>query len=602
MSSGKSENTFGKGGWGAVGVCALAGFLVFQFFGNATRGYIDTSSVFVWWGTQWFDAASELEHAPLVVMVAVWLFWRNVRGASCEPRIEDRGERIADGNGQKIEGGGLGWVAGGVMCGGLGLHLAGYAVQQTRVSVVALLIFVWGLLALAGGKKWARAAVFPLGFLLLALPAGFLDALGVGFYLRLWVTESVYWIANAMGVEVVRNGTQLFAPDGRYQYDVAAACSGIRSLMAIVALALLVAYLNFRSVWARALVVASSLPAVFLGNLVRVLMVVLVGEWRGHAAGEWLHAWSGFVVFAVVLGLLLGLVAAMKSERGRVKGEREEAEVSREEAEGEKEGGWRGMVRESPLSGWVCAGIVGVVAAGVVVLTMRLDRLPVRSLAGVTLEASGGNPAELPDFVEGRWAGRAEAVTAVEREMLPPDTGYSRKTYARLGNAQEQVFFSIVLSGRDRTSIHRPELCLVGQGWTIRGSERRELRLAGAGRGATAAGGVGHAASGKRDGEAETIAVTLLRIEREAVGADGTRVRVPAFFVYWFAGSDVVVATHRGMLLRGAMDRLRNGRADRWAYVVAQTLSVDGEEAAWGRIEEVAGRVWLEARAGRESK
>ncbi|MGC4072302.1 MAG: exosortase/archaeosortase family protein [Nibricoccus sp.] len=548
-------------GWWPVVVCALVGFVVFQFFGNATRGYIDTASVFVWWGTQWFDPASELEHAPLVVIVAVWLFWRNVsRDGTNGAKSEWTTRRSS------LQGG----AAVGAMCGALALHLAGYAVQQTRVSVVALLIFVWGVLALVGGRKWARAAVFPSGFLLLAVPAGFLDALGVGFYLRLGVTESVYQIANAMWVEVIRNGTQLFAPDGRYQYDVAAACSGIRSLMAIVALALLVGYLNFRSVWARTLVVAASLPAVFLGNVVRVGLVVLVGEWRGHAAGERLHAWSGFVVFVVVLGLLLGLVVLMKrwgkSEEGRVKGESSE-EIGRS------------------LPGWVASGVVVVVAGGVVALTTRLDRLPVRNSAGVKLEASGVNPVELPDFVEGRWGGRVEAVTAVEREMLPPDTGYSRKLYARLGRAQEQVFLSIVLSGRDRTSIHRPELCLVGQGWTIRGSEQRELRLAGSGVEAK-----------------ERITVTLLRIEHEAVAADGKRTVVSAFFVYWFAGSDAVVATHRGMLLRGAMDRLRHGRADRWAYVVAQTLSMDGEAAAWGRIEEVAGSVWREARAEAESE
>jgi hypothetical protein len=50
------------------------------------------------------------------------------------------------------------------------------------------------------------------------------------------------------GIDVLRSGTQLFAPDGSYQYDVAAACSGVRSLMALTALSLLVGYLNFRVV------------------------------------------------------------------------------------------------------------------------------------------------------------------------------------------------------------------------------------------------------------------------------------------------------------------------------------------------------------------
>jgi EpsI family protein len=588
MSTAKPSTTFWKSGWWPVAVCALAGLGVFHFFGNATRGYIDTASVFVWWGTQWFDPASELEHAPLVAIVAAWLFWRNVRGGaggvSCEGAKDAKGgaEAVGGGDGESAGGAGASVFAGAAMSLGLGLHLLGYAAQQTRISIVAMLVFIGGVLLFAGGKAWGRAAVFPLGFLLLAMPAGFLDALGVGFYLRLGVTESVYWLANTVGIEVVRNGTQLFAPDGRYQYDVAAACSGIRSLMAIVALALLVGYLNFKHAWARGLVVVASLPAVFAGNVVRVALVVLVGEWRGHEAGERLHAWTGFVVFVVVLGLLLGLVSLMKrwgvagAETGVGEGARVSGGVA---ARGARNGSALGAggVRVD-RGGWWIAGVVVLVAGAVVGGTHRLERLPMRGMAGVRLDAAGVNPAELPDLLGAEWGGRPEAVTTVEREMLPLDTGYSRKNYVRLGRSQEQVFFSVVLSGRDRTSIHRPELCLVGQGWTIRGSERRTLRLT----------------------EGGEIEATMLRIEREAVRSDGERVVVPALFVYWFAGNEAVVATHRGMLWRGAVDRLRHGRADRWAYVVAQTLVLGDEAAAWARIESVAGQLWPVLRAAAE--
>jgi exosortase len=554
-------------GWWPACVCALGGVVVFHCFGNATRGYIDTASVFGWWGAQWFDPAAELEHAPLVVLVAAWLLWRALRLAA------PRGAGNSDTEVLSWR-----WRAGAAMGGAMALHLLGYAVQQTRLSLAAVLLFTWGVLALGGGKRWGRAAIFPLGFVLLAMPAGFLDAFGVGFYLRLGVTESVHTLVRALGIDVVRNGTQLFAPDGHYQYEVAAACSGIRSLMAIVALALVVAYLNFRSFWARAVVVVASVPAVFLGNVVRVGLVVLVGEWRGHEAGEKLHAWSGFVVFAIVLGVLLALVGWMR--RAGLAGP--ETGTVTKPSEVEKRGSKESRAVCADVSGesdfrgrWLITGAVLASAFGVSVATMRLDRLPMRSAAGVKLEESGINPAALPDYLGAEWAGQAAPVTDVERAVLPPDTGYSRKNYTRLGRSQDQVFFSVVLSGRDRSSIHRPELCLVGQGWTTRENETRRLRLPDGG----------------------GIEVTLLRIEHEAVGRDGDRVTVPALLAYWFAGSDAVVATHRGMLWRGAMDRLRHGRADRWAYVVAQTLSMDGEEAAWARLEEVAGRVWAAERA-----
>lgn len=89
-------------------------------------------------------------------------------------------------------------------------------------------------------------------------------------------------------------------------------CLGIWLLMVIVVLVLLVGYLNFKYVWVCGLVVVVSLLVVFVGNVVCVGLVVLVGEWCGYEVGEWLYVWMGFVVFVVVLGLLLGLVSLMK--------------------------------------------------------------------------------------------------------------------------------------------------------------------------------------------------------------------------------------------------------------------------------------------------
>jgi exosortase len=545
--------------------CALAGGAVFHFFGNATRGYIDTASVFVWWARQWFDPAAETQHGPLVLLVAVWLFWRGLSGhevGNPKSRVESRSRseaQVSRGAKRAV------LLAGAAMLSGLALHALGYAVQQTRLSIAASLLFAWGVLVLAGGRRWGRAAVFPLGFLLLAVPVNFLDELG--FYLRLGVVEVVHDVARLLGVEVIRNGTQLFAPDGRYQYDVEAACSGVRSLVALLALALLVAYLNFRAWWLRAFVVALCLPYVFVGNVVRIGAIVAAGEWFGHAAGTRVHDNSGFVVFAVVLGLLLLSVVWLR------RWDRPAVALSAADFPDKNDA----PEQARPVRGVLaCVALVAVGAGATAWATTRLDALPVRSTAGVRVEARGVDPIALPPFLGGVWGARDAEVTDVERKLLPPDTGYSRKHYVRLARPEEQVFFSIVLSGRDRTSIHRPELCLVGQGWTIAGREVRALALPGG----------------------ETLHATLLKIEREAVRQDGERLRVSALLAYWFVGGDAraVVATHRGMLWRNARDRLRHGRADRWAYVVAQTLAQDGEEAAWARLEAVAGQAWVEVR------
>jgi len=131
------------------------------------------------------------------------------------------------------------------------------------------------------------------------------------------------------------------------------------------------------------------------------------------------------------------------------------------------------------------------------------------------------------------------------------------------------------LSGRDRTSIHRPELCLVGQGWTISESERRTLVMTDGG-GNSVAGG---------------IPATLLRVKREVPTPRG-RESVPQLVAYFFVGADGVVGGHADMVRRDAWNRVRHGRADRWAYVLMQTDARDGEAAALARMEHVLRGVW----------
>jgi len=107
-----------------------------------------------------------------------------------------------------------------------------------------------------------------------------------------------------VGIDVIRNGTQLMSPDGGFSYDVAAACSGMRSLTALAALSLLLGYLNFRSWPVRVLIGLLCFPFAFFGNVVRIFAVIVMAEWRGQAAGVRAHDVMGFGVFVIVLGLV----------------------------------------------------------------------------------------------------------------------------------------------------------------------------------------------------------------------------------------------------------------------------------------------------------
>lgn len=530
----------------AAMICATLGFLLFQFFGNASHGYVRSDSLFWWWFSQWMDPMAESEHGWLILGLSAWLLWRNLRQENPESRIQ----KPESGPGNRTDLSPL-WA----LLGGLALHLLGYVLQQARLSIAGLLLFAWGVLALGGGRRWGRSAAFPVAFMIFAIPLNVLDT--AGFYLRLGVIEVAYRLAHLVGIDVLRNGTQLLSPDGGYSYDVAAACSGMRSLMALAALSLLVGYLNFRSWPRRAVIGLLCFPYAFVGNVVRIFSIIVAAAWKGQRAGAVVHEWFGFLVFLIVLGLVQATVALLQKWRP----EAAPAGAAPEAAE----------PASNPLDdkfAWCAAGAVLLSAGLVAWAVQRIDSLQVSPRVGVRLAADGVNPVALPEFLGVQWIGEPAEVSAIERQVLPSDTGFSRMLYASARDRRQTVFFSIVLSGRDRTSIHRPELCLVGQGWTITGRTGHVFpQAAGAG-----------------------VPVTVLRIEREVTTARGERVKVPALLAYWFVGADRVVASNWERVFRTAMDRLTHLQSSRWAYVLMQTHALDGEAAALARMQDVLDR------------
>ena len=559
--------TMAREGWLPALACALAGAAVFQFYGNANHGYIDTSSLFWWWGYQWFqwgNPNAENQHAPLIFGLSVWLIVRNLRASG--GRQGTSGERPA---GPDAEIRNRRWAVA-ALAGGLLLHAVGFAVQQARISIVALLLFGWGVLALGGGRRWRQAAAFPLAFMVFAIPLNVLDS--VGFWLRMGVINASAGLAHAAGIGVLQNGTQLVAPDGRYQYDVAAACSGVRSLMALAALSLLTGYLTFRPWWLRALVLTLCVPLTYLGNLARIAAIIFAAHWGGQRWGENAHDVMGYGVFVIVLGGMLLVVGAV----------RKIAPGAWLVEESNGGAGTPGYDRDVVCSGtnggarlgsavpWGIAVAIGLFASGEMLLLAHIGRQSVGGSAGVVLEKNGRDPVELPSFLGTDWIGRVVEVSAVEREILPPDTGFSRKSYVALADPGRPVFLSIVLSGRDRTSIHRPELCLVGQGWTIDDTS-------------------GHRFAYPAPGGGSGFPATVLHVRHEMMTARG-RAAVPQLVAYWFVSSDAVVATHWERFLHDAWSRLRHLRADRWAYVLMQTDATDGEAAAFARMQAVLDR------------
>lgn len=157
-------------------------------------------------------------------------------------------------------------------------------------------------------------------------------------------------------------------------------------------------------------------------------------------------------------------------------------------------------------------------------------------------------------------------MSAVERRLLPPDTRLDKMLY-KSSRLPEGAAFSVavVFSGQHRNSIHRPEVCLVGDGSTseITRSERRTARL----------------------DKTRTLHYTLLNIRRKAPGESVKSAQYEFFFAYWFIGRGVETPSHVTRMFWMGLERLR-GRAYPWAYVsVSGNYGPAGQRIAIERLE-----------------
>lgn len=267
-----------------------AWLLLFQFFGNGTFGYVDTPSIFRWmWGAYNGSKATDDGHGNIVPLGVFLLFWLSRKQLLA---VSFR----------------VWWPALLIVVGALALHVVSYAVQQPRVSIAALFIGIYGLMGVAWGPQWLQRSFLPFSLFVFAMPLG-LQAEVITFPLRLFVTALVQWIAsNLLGFEVIQVGTGLFDSSMSYQFDVAPACSGLRSLAATMMLAYGYGLVLFGASWRWLVMLASAVPLAVLGNTFRLLIIVIAGEFGGQDWGNQVHdnpLFSMLPYVPVIVGLAL---------------------------------------------------------------------------------------------------------------------------------------------------------------------------------------------------------------------------------------------------------------------------------------------------------
>jgi exosortase len=526
-----------------VAVLALA-VACFHFFGNSAAVDWEGRSIFGWVSRQWLKQGGDFSHGWLMPLFSLWLIWRRRSDlAAAAKRVDGRGLAI--------------------IVASLILHWAAYRAQQARFSLIAVVGVLWGVPFYLYGPAVARILALPAAYLLLCFTSSLLFY--ATFHLRLLSTVLATGLLNGLGLEVIRNGTAILSgTPGGFQLDVADPCSGLRSLYVMTALAVPYAYLTVRSRRGAWILVMLSIPLAVLANVVRILSLALVAQAAGvDMAMRLYHDFSGYLMFAISILLLTAAGAAMN----RLFSPSPESPADSVPAAVDPEAAPRAGGRQYGLAMALIAGTMGLLVlgapAGFNPDTGLTSVLPDRIGAYAAVDyrycqnASCLAAHRVSDLPAGAatcptCGGPLDDVTLGENTLLPPGTRITRRAYEAPG--QPPVHVSIVVADKEHRSIHKPQVCLVAQGYAI--VDQQVAPVAPAGR--------------------RPLDVMFLNVvPQRATPAD----RGGSCYAYWFSSRTHETPHHAIRLLWTTWDGLVRGSRDAWAYVAVAAGGQDAESA-----------------------
>jgi exosortase len=250
---------------------------------------------------QWYNDP-DYSHGFLVPLLSVYLIWQ-------------RREKLAE-IARKPSAWGLVVVLGSLCL--LFLGSLGAELFLTRVSIV---LTICGLIVYFSGWALLRAMSFPLAFLLFCIPIPTLIYNEIVFPLQFIASRFATSILEMLNLfPIMREGNVLIMPGMRL--EVVEACSGIRSLMSLLALAAGYGYLAEKSTVVRWFLFLAMVPLAIVSNGTRVMITALMTNYIGPQAAEgFMHEFSGWVIFVVATVLFLtlhSLTVTVRKKLGRM--------------------------------------------------------------------------------------------------------------------------------------------------------------------------------------------------------------------------------------------------------------------------------------------
>lgn len=230
-------------------------------------------------------------HGFLIPLVSAYMIWRRRERIRSLPKSSSAAGLV-------------------LILGGLILFMAASIAAEYFTQRLSLLIVLGGIVLYLGGRRVAGVTAFPLIYLLFMIPVPYVIYYSASFPLELLASRLTTSVVGLLGIPIIRSGNILQLENTTLQ--VVDACSGLRSLISLSALAAAMAYLTQRTVITGVVLFLSSVPVAIGANVLRLTVTAILASLYGEeVARGFLHQFSGVLVFVfaiICLGFLGGLL------------------------------------------------------------------------------------------------------------------------------------------------------------------------------------------------------------------------------------------------------------------------------------------------------
>ena len=242
--------------------------------------------VFIWMFDSWTAAGTYYSHGILIPLISIFLVWQKRKKLS---QLKFNPTR-------------KGWL---FFIPGILIFLISSLWRIYFSAGFSILLVLTGLILLFLGRQFLRKLLFPLFFLIFMIPLPNVAIANLSFRLKIFASGVSVFIVNMLGLPAVREGSVI--KTAHSYLVVEDPCSGIRSLIALIALGTMMAYLSKLSKPKKVILFLSAIPIAIFSNVIRIASLTLVSEIYGSkvATGTF-HDVMGIMVFVIAfLGLAL---------------------------------------------------------------------------------------------------------------------------------------------------------------------------------------------------------------------------------------------------------------------------------------------------------